>query len=330
MSRYLIASTPAQGHVNPLLAVAQHLVVAGHDVVFFTSRHFGHQVEASGARFVPFDDDYDAYEIFVPSPEHDTGKRPSLRSLKNDIRHAFLDPGPGQSEGIRRILADFAADVVLCDTTFTGTVPLALGPRRDRPALAYLGIFPVTLTSKDTAPFGLALPPKAGPLGAMRNAALNWLIPHVVMADIQRYGQAMIRRAGAPPIEAFILDAPATLVEAYLQATVPGFEYPRSDLPANFAFVGAIVAPLALDFAPPLWWDEMKTAHRRVHVTQGTLANFDLGHLVAPTLAGLAGDDVIVIATTGGPDPSALSVSVPVNARVERFLPTQNSCRSWT
>ncbi len=140
------------------------------------------------------------------------------------------------------------------------------------------------------------------------------------MADVQRYSQATMARHGAPPLDGFILDAPFAMVEAFLQATVPGFEYPRRDLPETFEFVGAIVPPPSPDFDPPAWWGDLDHARHRVHVTQGTLANFDLGHLVAPTLAGLAGDDLLVVATTGGPDLDRLSVSVPVNARVERFI----------
>ena len=36
--RFLLCSTPAQGHVAPLLAIARRLVDDGHDVVFFTTR----------------------------------------------------------------------------------------------------------------------------------------------------------------------------------------------------------------------------------------------------------------------------------------------------
>jgi UDP:flavonoid glycosyltransferase YjiC (YdhE family) len=35
----------------------------------------------------------------------------------------------------------------------------------------------------------------------------------------------------------------------------------------------------------------------------------------------LADDDVLVVATTGGPDPEALRAGLPANARLERFIP---------
>jgi UDP:flavonoid glycosyltransferase YjiC (YdhE family) len=58
-----------------------------------------------------------------------------------------------------------------------------------------------------------------------------------------------------------------------------------------------------------------------VHVTQGTLDNADLGRLLIPTMTGLADDDVLVVATTGGPDPAPLRATIPANARLERFIP---------
>ena len=58
-----------------------------------------------------------------------------------------------------------------------------------------------------------------------------------------------------------------------------------------------------------------------VHVTQGTLDNADLGRLLGPTMEALAGDDVLVVATTGGPDPAPLRPTLPANVRLERFIP---------
>jgi UDP:flavonoid glycosyltransferase YjiC (YdhE family) len=58
-----------------------------------------------------------------------------------------------------------------------------------------------------------------------------------------------------------------------------------------------------------------------VHVTQGTLDNADLGRLVLLTVEALADDDVLVVATTGGPDPGPLRSGLPRNARLERFIP---------
>ena len=64
-----------------------------------------------------------------------------------------------------------------------------------------------------------------------------------------------------------------------------------------------IHAPSA-GFRLPPWWSELDGDRPVVHVTQGTIDNADLGRLLEPTIDALGGEDVIVVATTGGRDVS--------------------------
>lgn len=63
-------------------------------------------------------------------------------------------------------------------------------------------------------------------------------------------------------------------------------------------------------------------------VNQGTVAT-DADQLIRPALAGLAGEDVLVVAVTGGSDPALLG-PLPANAHVERFIPFEECCRRST
>jgi UDP:flavonoid glycosyltransferase YjiC (YdhE family) len=58
-----------------------------------------------------------------------------------------------------------------------------------------------------------------------------------------------------------------------------------------------------------------------VHVTQGTVANKDYGELIAPTIAGLADENVLVLVSTGGRDVGTLPHPLPTNVRVSAYLP---------
>jgi UDP:flavonoid glycosyltransferase YjiC (YdhE family) len=91
--------------------------------------------------------------------------------------------------------------------------------------------------------------------------------------------------------------------------------------PENVRFVGPLLPPPNSDFDPPPWWDELDAEKPVVLVTQGTLANTDLTQLVGPTLTALSGEDVIVVATTGGPPLEAIPVALPDNARAAVFVP---------
>ena len=118
-----------------------------------------------------------------------------------------------------------------------------------------------------------------------------------------------------------IFHALVALPDAYLQLTVPSFEFPRRDLPASVRFVGAL--PIIPNQAPlPPWADELDGSRKVVLVTQGTVANYDFGQLVVPTLAALANEpDVLVVVTAGGRSIDAIPGPIPSNARLASYLP---------
>ena len=53
--RILMVNLPYSGHTNPSLGLVRCLVAAGHEVDYVQADGFRAQVEASGARFVPYD-----------------------------------------------------------------------------------------------------------------------------------------------------------------------------------------------------------------------------------------------------------------------------------
>jgi UDP:flavonoid glycosyltransferase YjiC (YdhE family) len=270
---------------------------------------------------VPFAAAYDAHDLMVANPERESSSRRGVRGVKDDLRRIFIGPLPGQSRDLRAILADFAADCIAVDTMFMGALPLALGPRTERPALACVGVMPYASCSRDAAPFGAAFQPGMGPLSLVRNVTMNWATEHVIMTDIQRFARRRLAEAGAPGFPGYLIDLQPKVVDAYLQATVAGFEYPRSDLASSVRFVGPILAPPTSSFAEPSWWNELGSGRPVVHVTQGTLDNADLGRLLLVTARTLAHDDLLVVATTGGPDPGPMRWELPANVRLERFVP---------
>jgi MGT family glycosyltransferase len=235
--------------------------------------------------------------------------------LKYDIKHFFVDNAAGQLRDVQEIMRDFRADIILGDPGFIGGffyyeltgVPMAV-----------LNVLPMGLNSRDVAPNGLALAPDASPLGRLRNRALNWTIEHVLFRDLQQYWDAARARVGLRPI-GWIMDA-AALAPLYMQPTVPSFEYPRSDLPANVHFIGMMPGAGLLDWQPPAWWSELNGARPVVHVTQGTVANSS-PTLIAPALEGLADEEVFVVVTTGGRPVNELGLGhLPDNVRITTYL----------
>ncbi len=116
---------------------------------------------------------------------------------------------------------------------------------------------PYPSCSRDTAPFGVAFQPGTGPLRRMRNVAMNWATEHGALADIGRFARRRLAEAGVDGFPGYFIDLQPKVVDAYLQETVAGFEYPRSDLAPSVRFVGPILAPPSVHFEEPSWWDEL-------------------------------------------------------------------------
>jgi len=197
---------------------------------------------------------------------------------------------------------------------------LLLRPRTHRPSVGVCGVFPLSVSSRDTAPFGLGLPPSSTPVGRARNRLLNLLTQRLAFGGCQRNFQRVIGEPDLAVPDMFYLDALALLADRFLQLTVPGFEYPRSDLPPSVVFAGPVLPAASANAPLPDWWDNLD-GRTVVHVTQGTIDNHDLSSLIGPSLRALAEEDVVTVAATGGRPIGAIPGPLPDNARVAEFLP---------
>ncbi|MEV7026207.1 hypothetical protein, partial [Kitasatospora sp. NPDC093558] len=299
LSRIITAAVPAHGHVGPLLAISADLAARGHEVVFLGGGRFAGAAERAGVRFValPAEADFDDRDLGASFPGRSALPAGPER-IAFDVRHVFTDPVPAQYRALEDLLAGFPADAVIADAFFQGALALALSrPRARRPAVVGVGVAPSMFQSVDTPPFGLALPPMPGEAGRAYNRAMNEEMNRRG-EPLLRYAQEVFARLGVTLPDGPRLNAMVTVPDHYLQLTVPGFEYPRSDAPASYRMIGAL--PAAGGDRPPLpdWWPELDGSRPVVVVTQGTLANTDLTELVAPTVTALADHDVLVVAAT--------------------------------
>jgi MGT family glycosyltransferase len=323
MTNVLIGTMPVTGHVRPLLPIARQLVESGHRVLWYTGAKFRPHVEAVGARYAPIVKGLDYDDADLDATFAEQGRpAPGVDRLIWDVQHAFVAPIRNWATDIQFHAEAFQPDVLLSDQGFTANVLVA--QLCGLPSVV-VSVSPYMATSIDTAPGGLGLPPRSGPIGRVRNRMLNAIVSRKFSA-VQREADAVLADLGLPPRTDFLMDWTVRLADRFLMLTVPGFEYPRSDLPSTVEFIGA-VRPQGVDhWAPPPWWNEVldaRAAGRPVVVlTQGTIAT-DPANLLLPGVRALAGADALVVATTGGPDPElVLPVgSRPPNLRLEQFVP---------
>lgn len=208
MANFLLCSSPIYGHVAPVLAVGAELVGRGHRVRMLTGRRFENAVRAAGLEFVALAEecDYDDRDLNAAFPGRAAKK--GIAKLRFDIDNVFVEAMEHQDRSLRGVLADGSVDAVLAETAFVGVLPLLLGARSARPPILGCGVLPMPISSRDTAPFGLGLPPSTTPTGRLRNWALNTLVQRVVLGGNQRRLNVRLRKCGAPSVPVFFMDSP--------------------------------------------------------------------------------------------------------------------------
>ncbi|MCZ8513168.1 glycosyltransferase [Paenibacillus filicis] len=320
MARFLFAVWPSAGHVNPGLPLAKELAERGHEVMFYTSTHFKEKVEATGATFIPFKNVRNFSGSTLNEDFPDMPKYKGIKFFKWGIRNIIANTMEGFDKDIAEIREKFKADVLVIDPTFTGLIPIRL--RGDKIKTACFGILPLSVTSKDTAPFGLGILPNHSFMGQMKNRMLNFFVQKIVFSQEQNHFNQILSRMNLPKLDPYFFDAAVHYSDLYFQGTCRSFEYPRSDLPSNVKFVGPYNPPVTAVKTPlPKWWPDLNSGKPVVHVTQGTLANEDFSRLMIPTIKALANKDVLVVATTGNRPISMVGDHLPKNVRVEPFIP---------
>jgi MGT family glycosyltransferase len=315
MARFLIGTAPLTGHVQPMLSVARKLVERDHQVWWYAGRRFESSIAATGARFMALSpaadfDDRDPEAAF-PSLRGRSG----LDRVKAELAHFFIDSIPDQLADLRSMLRAFPADALLGDSSAAG---LALAAETHGLPWATLGVTPLAIRSRDTAPFGMGVrPPRSWP-GRLRNRLIEALIRRLLFRAVNAQYRQARALAGLPPRGTY-LDAISPFL--FLQPTAPAFEYPRSDLPPQTHFIGPLLPAAPKVFNPPVWWNDLRGGRPVVLVNQGTLDTNPV-ELIVPALRALAEEDVLVVAATGGAPGRCLPLDpLPANARVEPFIP---------
>lgn len=321
MAHIIVAASPSTGHFMPMRAIAADLVQRGHDVTVTTGSRFRSAVETTGARFVPLQGaaDFDADDEEKNFPEI-LSIPPGPERLGFGLRNTFIRPMADQHRTLQAILSEMDGEpvAVVHELVFMGTWPVLHGAPGIRPATTIgVGVVPLAISSEDTAPFGMALPPDSSPEGKVRNRAANEAM-RGLFADTQEYLEEVLAATGATAKPPFLFDSMASVPDQFLQLSIESMEYPRSDLPESVRFVGALPVTDDSPWEFPAWWQDVLDSPSVVVVTQGTIANGDLTDLVQPTLDALADTDTLVVAALGR---EATLERVPSNARVTPFVP---------
>jgi MGT family glycosyltransferase len=299
--KILAYTSPARGHLYPIVPILDELISRGHDV---------HACTLSGelGSLAPIGVTAQAIDPRVEAIEIEDWR---ARSLAGGTRSVFAT----LSARARVEIPDLTGaidrndpDVLLIDVNCWGAATVA--EASGRPWAVY-SPYLLPLRSRDAPPFGFGLRPRSDRLGAIRDALGQPLasagFDRMAMPSINR----MRARHGLPKLARY--DDLLARSPLLLALTAEGFEYPRSDWPANVRLVGS------LNWAPPEpappWLSEL--ADPLVLVTCSTERQRDK-RLIEVALAALPAAGISVIATSAAHDPRPFRTGP--GSRVVRFL----------
>lgn len=313
MVRLLVATVPLTGHVQPLTLLVRELVGRGHEVHWYAGAKFERAVTATGAVFHPRTKARDFDDADVEATITSLRGKRGIPRVKTQLREMFIAPMADERADLDAIADAVAPAAIIADSGFLGASVFA--EARGLPWIG-VGISALMIPSIDTAPFGSAYPPQPGPAGERRNKIMNKVVFRWMFADVNKAFRKARVAAGLPAGDGMYFDVLAS--DLFLQPTVPSFEYPRRDLPAQVRFIGAFVPRAPASASLPPWWSDVLDARDKgrpiILVTQGTLAT-DPRELIAPSLSGLAELDALVIVT------GKVAGDLPSNARAADFIP---------
>jgi MGT family glycosyltransferase len=317
--KILFATTPADGHVNPLTDLACFLQSCGCDVRWYTAEIFRNKIEKLGIPFYPFiaapiANGSNVVELF---PERsliiDAGAKANF-----DMTHFFAKMAPGAFKDIQDIMQTFSFDIVIADSTFTA-LPI-IKKQLNKPVIA-IGVVPLAEESVDLGPYGPGFCPPPNKQQEEEFAGLKEVFNNVVFKESIDAYSAILNEYGIVHEKALIFDTLVKQADLYLQIGTPSFEYERSDLSENIRFIGSLLPHTPRDGHKP-WFDERVNTFRNVVlVTQGTVEG-DTTKIIEPTLEAFKDSDTFVIATTGGNRTDYLKAKYPyANLIIEDYIP---------
>jgi len=303
MSRILAYTSPARGHLYPLVPILLELRDRGHEISVVTLAAEVPALRALGlaARAI-------APEVEARALDDWQGRGTQQRLVRSV--QTFAARAPHDARDLTAAIEAEEPDLVLVDINAWGALAAA---EQWGGSWAAFCPYPLTLSSRDVPPFGPGLPPARGALGRARDRALRPLV------------MGTMGRAFLPPLnqmrgelglaELASTDDLLLRPPLLLYFSAEPFEYPRSDWPDSVVMVGASAWEPSAD--TPEWLDQIDEPI--VLVTTSSEYQDD-GRLVDVALEALADLPVHVVATVPAARAPA-GRAVPANAHVVPFVP---------
>jgi len=319
--KILLASIPADGHVNPLTGLAVHLRARGHDVRWYTGPSYATKLAALGVPHFPFvrATDVNGENLTDHYPEYaKLGLGP--KAIAFALEKIFFVNLESHLHDVLALRDEFPFEALVFDCAFyAGRL---VGEKIGVPLYPVWAAPTPAPVSKTAPPPFFGLKPLRGPFGKLRDAIVMKMLSSSTENGM-RIWRALRAREGLPAWEGNLFDVHNETSRAMFMVGTQSMDFPRDDWPAKMKFVGPLLPHKRSLAALPPQLAERLAAHAGavVVVAQGTIDNRDPGKLFVPTLTALAPSKYLVVATTGGRHTHELRRRFPAdNVVVEDFV----------
>mgnify|MGYP006285320191 CR=1 FL=1 len=304
MKSVLIYTSPARGHLFPVLPIARELSRREYRVCIVCLAEEVERVTSLGFQARPLDSRVEAREM-----DDWLGKNP-LQALDRAMR-TFADRSAMETDDMRDAIEAVSPDVLLVDTNSWGAQ--AVAEASGIPWATFQPYF-TALPAAGVPPFGPGFRRSLHPLSRLRDAAFGKLLFSRMGAAGLPKLNVVRAQLGLGPMESI----PALLIRPplVLYLTSEAFEYPRNSWPSNYRLVGPI--SWTPSDKPPEWLEELENPIALV--TCSSERQKDDG-IIRAALESLPKDGFSVVATTAAYDPAEFGPTSSSRIRLERFVP---------
>jgi MGT family glycosyltransferase len=301
MSTILVYTTPARGHLYPIMDTALALAARGHRVAVRTLAAEIDVVHAAGLSASAIDPRIEACTM------NDWQERSPLKSARRAV-NTFVRRASIEVDDVRAAIATERPDLLLVDTNAWGAQAIA---EASGLPWATWHPYPLPFPSREAPPFGPGLAPARGALGRLRDRLLHPLVVGPLQRELPRLNVVRAAAGAAPLSHIWELFLRPPLM---LNLTSEPFEYPRSDWPTNVRLVGPGL------WSPPSSTRPLPSSEKPVVLVTCSTEFQDDGALIRAAIEAYGTDaGVSLVCTTAGVDPAQFIV--PTGVVVERFIP---------
>jgi len=302
MKTVLIYTSPARGHLYPMMDVAIELRNSGYEVIVQTLGSEKGHVEKENIQHVPISRDIESLEL------QDFKENTPVAQIKSAFR-CWLSRAPHEIADLRASVNKFNPDMLIVDANTWGAA--AFAESQGRPWVMFMP-FCLPTASSDTPAFGPGFPPPRNFVHRLRDRIVDRMFQMVIKSIIDELNK-LRSDLNVTTLGKYeeIFSKPGLL----LYRTAEPFDYPRKQWPENILPIGpGLWAPPG---EMPAWIKGLPSP--KILVSVSTEMQDD-GAIIETALSALSDQPGSIVVTTSALDPDRFKSSRE-NVYIAKFLP---------